>query len=44
MNKIIQNVSADGKFVELKYKVIDSKSQAVLTEVEFPIGYSHGVT
>ena len=44
MNKIIQNVIADGKFVELKYKVIDSKSQAVLTEVEFPIGYIHGVT
>ncbi len=34
---------ADGKLVELTYKVIDSKSKSVLTEVEFPIGYIHGV-
>ena len=34
---------ADGKLVELTYKVIDSKSKSVLTEVEFPIGYVHGV-
>ncbi len=33
----------DGKLVELTYKVIDSKTQGVLTEVEYPIGYVHGV-
>lgn len=33
----------DGKLVELTYKVIDSKTQNVLTEVEYPIGYVHGV-
>ena len=36
-------VIAPGKYVELKYQVIDSKSKAVLTSVEFPIGYVHGV-
>ena len=44
MSTIIKNVITDGKFVELKYKIIDLKSQATLTEVEFPIGYIHGVT
>lgn len=34
---------SDGKYVELMYKVIDEKSKAVLTEVEFPLGYVHGV-
>jgi len=34
---------ADGKLVELTYKVIDAKSKSVLTEVEFPIGYVHGL-
>jgi len=33
----------EGKLVELTYKVIDSKTKNVLTEVEFPIGYVHGV-
>ena len=33
----------DGKLVELTYKVIDVKTGSVLTEVEFPIGYVHGV-
>ena len=32
----------DGKFVELTYKVADSKSGRVLTRVEFPLGYIHG--
>ena len=44
MSNIIENVIGEGKFVELKYKVIDSKSDAVLTAVEFPLGYIHGVT
>lgn len=34
---------ADGKLVELMYKVIDSKTKSILTEVEFPIGYVHGL-
>lgn len=34
---------ADGKLVELTYQVIDVKTNSVLTEVEFPIGYVHGV-
>lgn len=32
------------KFVELKYKVIDTKTGQVLTAVDFPLGYVHGVT
>ncbi len=34
---------ADRKYVELTYKVIDQKSGAVLTQVEYPLGYVHGV-
>ncbi len=34
---------SDGKYVELTYKVIDQKSGAVLTQVEYPLGYVHGV-
>lgn len=44
MNEMTKDVVANGKLVELTYKVIDSKSEAVLTSVEFPIGYVHGVT
>lgn len=32
----------DGNYVELTYKVIDQSSGAVLTQVEFPLGYVHG--
>lgn len=32
----------DGKYVELTYKVTDTKSGQVLTTVEFPLGYIHG--
>jgi FKBP-type peptidyl-prolyl cis-trans isomerase SlyD len=38
MSETIQN----NKYVELKYKVIDKKSAAVLVGVEFPVGYVHG--
>ena len=38
-NDIISN----GKYVELKYKVIDAKTNSILTEVEYPLGYVHGV-
>ncbi len=44
MNEIIKDVVTEGKYVELTYKVIDSKTDAILTMVEFPIGYIHGVT
>lgn len=43
MTDIIRNVVTDGKYVELKYQVIDTKTDSVLTEVEFPLGYVHGV-
>lgn len=43
MTDIIKDVVTDGKYVELKYKVIDVKTDSVLTEVEFPLGYVHGV-
>ena len=32
-----------GKYVELTYQVIDVKTGQVLTAVEFPLGYVHGV-
>jgi len=32
----------DNKFVELTYRVVDKKTGAVLTSVEFPLGYVHG--
>ena len=32
----------DGKYVELTYKVIDQNSGAVLTMIEYPLGYVHG--
>ncbi len=33
----------DNKYVELTYEVLDKKTEQVLTLVEFPIGYVHGV-
>ena len=32
------------KYVELTYKVVDQKTRQVLTQVEFPLGYVHGVS
>jgi len=32
----------DNKFVELNYKVIDERTDQVLSTVEFPISYVHG--
>ena len=40
MNAIIEA----NKYVELTYKVVDQKTRQVLTQVEFPLGYVHGVT
>jgi FKBP-type peptidyl-prolyl cis-trans isomerase SlyD len=37
-NKIERN-----KYVELKYRVVDAKTGHVLTAVDFPLGYVHGV-
>ena len=31
------------KYVELKYRVVDVKTGQVLTAVDFPLGYVHGV-
>ena len=39
----MKDAVADGKLVELTYQVIDAKTQSVLTEVEYPIGYVHGL-
>jgi FKBP-type peptidyl-prolyl cis-trans isomerase SlyD len=36
-------VIADGKYVELTYKVVDKKTGSLLSLVEFPLGYVHGV-
>lgn len=33
----------DNRFVELNYKVIDTKTGDVLVTVEYPLGYVHGV-
>jgi FKBP-type peptidyl-prolyl cis-trans isomerase SlyD len=38
----VSQAIADGKFVELTYKVTDRKLGHVLTRVEFPLGYVHG--
>jgi FKBP-type peptidyl-prolyl cis-trans isomerase SlyD len=43
MTEIIKDIVTDGKYVELKYQVIDVKTDSVLTEVEYPLGYVHGV-
>ena len=43
MTDIIKDIITDGKYVELKYRVIDAKTDSVLTEVEYPLGYVHGV-
>ncbi len=34
----------DNKYVELTYQVIDHKSGDTLVEIEFPLGYVHGVS
>jgi FKBP-type peptidyl-prolyl cis-trans isomerase SlyD len=39
----MKDVIEANKYVELTYKVIDQKSGQVLTSVEFPLGYVHGV-
>jgi FKBP-type peptidyl-prolyl cis-trans isomerase SlyD len=38
----MREVVREGKFVELTYKVTDTRSGHVLTQVEFPLGYVHG--
>jgi FKBP-type peptidyl-prolyl cis-trans isomerase SlyD len=39
----MNNVIETNKYVELTYEVIDQKTGQVLTSVEFPLGYVHGV-
>jgi len=43
MTETIKDIITDGKYVELKYKVIDVETGTVLTEVEYPLGYVQGV-
>ncbi len=43
MSESSKEVIDHGKYVELKYQVIDVKTKSVLTEVEYPLGYVHGV-
>ncbi len=40
----MKEVIETNKYVELTYKVIDQATGQVLTLVEFPLGYVHGVT
>ncbi|MDR9437093.1 MAG: peptidylprolyl isomerase [Thiohalophilus sp.] len=44
MNQQLEDAITDNKYVELMYKVIDKKSGSVLTEIEYPLGYVHGVS
>lgn len=37
------NTIQQNKYVELKYRVVDAKTGQVLTGVDFPLGYVHGV-
>ncbi len=39
----MNNVIETNKYVELTYEVIDQRTGHVLTSVEFPLGYVHGV-
>ena len=43
MNDPAKPVVAAGKYVEVRYSVIDSRTGSVLTEIEHPLGYVHGV-
>jgi FKBP-type peptidyl-prolyl cis-trans isomerase SlyD len=43
MTDMTNDIITNGKYVELKYQVIDAKTESVLTEVEYPLGYVHGV-
>lgn len=43
MTPDLEEAVSDGKYVELMYQVIDQASGKILTEVEFPLGYVHGV-
>jgi FKBP-type peptidyl-prolyl cis-trans isomerase SlyD len=40
----MKDVIRDNKFVELSYTVTDKKSGHVLSTVDFPLGYVHGVS
>ena len=40
----MKDVIQENKFVELTYEVRDSKTGHVLSTIEFPLGYVHGVS
>lgn len=43
MTQADADVVSDHKYVELTYDVVDKNSRSVLTSIEFPLGYVHGV-
>jgi FKBP-type peptidyl-prolyl cis-trans isomerase SlyD len=43
MSESAADVVEAGKYVEVNYKVIDTKTGSVLTEIDQPLGYIHGV-
>ncbi len=43
MTEISKEIITDGKYVELKYQVIDVKTDSVLTEIAYPLGYVQGI-
>lgn len=43
MNQQMEDIIGDNKYVELMYKVIDKDTGSVLTKIEYPLGYVHGV-
>lgn len=43
MSEQTKEVIGANKYVELTYSVVDAKTNSILTMVEFPIGYVHGV-
>lgn len=40
---MLENVIQPEKYVELTYRVLDRKTGQILTAIEYPLGYVHGV-
>ncbi len=39
-----KEIIQDNKYVELMYKTVDKKTGSILTHIEYPLGYVHGVS
>ena len=39
---VMDNIIQESKYVELIYKVVDSKTGNVFSKIEYPVGYVHG--